>query len=116
MNSIFDTYQNVRKSLREVSEKRENNPITGLVSTILAIIIMIGPMVVLGNCIIFNDFMILVLIGFIACIMLIVYLSRVFYFLAISQKEVKHLGTFFAVEGMIFLIVFIAIACLVYFL
>ncbi len=115
MTSIFQTYNEKRAALKEVAKKRENRFSCGLMATLWAIIIMIGPLIVLGNCFIFNDFIYLILIGFVASIFVIAYLARVFYFLSISQKEVDHLGIFFAVDGMFFLLMMIVASLFMYF-
>lgn len=115
MTSIFQTYNEKRAALKEVAKKRENRFSCGLMATLWAIVIMAGPLVVLGNCIIFNDFMYLVIIGFVASIFVIVYLARVFYFLSINQKEVDQLGVFFAVDAMFFLLMMIVVSLFLYF-
>lgn len=114
--SIFDIYNEARRDLKEVARTRSNLLLNGFVSFLWALLIVIGPVIVLGNCFIFNDFIGLVLVGFVVCLMLLIYLTRVFYFQSVSQGSVKNMMFFHLVDGMIYMTLTIALAIAFYYL
>lgn len=114
--SIFDIYNETRRDLKNVAKTRSNLILNGFVSFFWALLIVIGPVIVLGNCFIFNDFLGLVLVGLVVCLMLLIYLTRVFYFQSVSQGSVHNMAIFHMVDGMIYLTLTIVLAICLYYL
>lgn len=101
-NNIYNVYNE-----DIISGKNVNKRNIIIMSLIYAICIMIGPIVVLINCFIFNDYISLVLAGLILCLWLIYYLTRIFYFLGLSKGRVKNIGYFFLKDGIAVLLMYL---------
>ncbi|MDE5868026.1 MAG: hypothetical protein K2H02_03685 [Anaeroplasmataceae bacterium] len=115
-NSVFEHYNQTRAELKELSRKRENTIFTLIVSFLWALLIVIGPVVVLINCFVFIDYLMLIFVGVFACFMVLIYLTRLFYFQAISQGEIQGMYLFHMIDGMIVLIITLFISLAIYFL
>nr|MDE7106096.1 hypothetical protein [Anaeroplasmataceae bacterium] len=68
MLNFQERYRVCKDAVKELSRQTKNKIWIGLASVLLALLVMVGPIVVLVNCFIFNDFMNLVLIGIILCL------------------------------------------------
>lgn len=99
MLNFQERYRACKEAVKELSRQTKNKIWIGLSSVLLALLIMIGPIVVLVNCFIFNDYMNLVLIGIIICLYFVLFLSRVFYYMTITKKQVEDMRTFYLVDA-----------------
>ncbi|MDE6407537.1 MAG: hypothetical protein K2K48_04625 [Anaeroplasmataceae bacterium] len=99
MLSFQERYRACKDAVRELSSQTPNKIWIALASILLSILIMVGPIVVLVNCFIFNDLMNLVLIGIILCVYCIILLSRIFYYKTITKKQVEDMHIFYLVDA-----------------
>lgn len=114
-NSVFEHYNQTRAELKALARQRGNTISTLIVSFLWALLIVVGPVVVLINCFVFIDYLMLIFVGVFACLMLLIYLTRIFYFQAISQGEIQGMNVFHLVDGMIILIITLVISIAIYF-
>ena len=101
MLSFQERYRACKDAVKELSKQTEHKIWIGLASVLLAILVMIGPIVVLVNCFIFNDYMNLVLIGLIICVYFIIFFSRIFYYITITKKQVEDMKCFYLVDAVV---------------
>ena len=99
MLSFQERYRACKEDVKELSRQTPNKIWIGLASVVLAVFIMVGPIVVLVNCFIFNDYLNLVLIGIILCLYFIILLSRIFYYKTITKKQVEDMHLFYLVDA-----------------
>ena len=99
MTSFQERYRACKDEIKELSKQTPNKIWIGIASTLLSIFIMSGPIVILINCIIFNDLLNFIVIGFLLCLYLILFLSRVFYYKTITKKQVPDMYTFYLVDA-----------------
>ncbi|MDE7161840.1 MAG: hypothetical protein K2N65_03665 [Anaeroplasmataceae bacterium] len=104
MSNFMERYKACKAAIFEMSSQTSNKIWIGIASVGLAILVMLGPIVLLANCFIFNDYMNLVLIGLVLCFYFIIYLSRVFYYKTITKKQVADMKIFYLVDSLICLI------------
>lgn len=104
MSNFMNRYKACKIAIQELTKQTTNKIWIGLASVGLAILVMMGPIVLLGNCFIFNDYFTLVLVGLAVCIYLIVFLSRVFYYKTITKKQVQDMHVFYLVDSLVCLI------------
>ncbi len=107
MHNIMERYNNCKSNIKEISSQTSNKFWIGVSAFLLSLLIISGPVVVLINCFIFNDYINLVLIGLGFCIYLVVILSRFFYFKTITKKEVSDMYIFYLIDSFIWFIVVI---------
>ncbi|MDE7264295.1 MAG: hypothetical protein K2N64_06510 [Anaeroplasmataceae bacterium] len=99
MLSFSERYRACKESIKEMSIHTEHKIWIALASIALAAFIGIGPIILLVNCFIFNDYLNLVLIGIVCFIYLIIYFSRVFYYKTITKKQVEDMKIFYLVDA-----------------
>ena len=104
MSNFMDRYKECKAAIYEISKQMTNKLWIGIASVLLAILIMLGPIVLLINCFIFNDSFNMILAGLVVCVYFIIYLSRVFYYKTITQKQVEDMKIFYLVDSLICLI------------
>ena len=85
---------------------------TGLLSFIMALIVVLGPVTILINAYIFYDLIPLVFLGLSLCLYVLIFLTRVFYFQGITKKECGSLKDIYIVEALLAL--GITIACFIF--
>ncbi|MDE6945971.1 MAG: hypothetical protein K2P14_02180 [Anaeroplasmataceae bacterium] len=108
MHNIMDRYNEIKKELLEFSKEIPNKLGLGLMSAILAALIMMGPIVLLINCFIFNDYLFLIIIGLFVCLYFIILLGRIFYYQSIAKKRVQGMHIFYLVDGFVYFLVVLA--------
>lgn len=101
MLSFQERYMACKAAVKEMSSQTPQKIWIGLASTLLSILVMLGPIVILINCFIFNDYMNLVLIGILICLYFIIFLSRIFYYKTITKKQVEDMHIFYLVDALI---------------
>lgn len=104
MHNIIERYNNCKLRIKEISSQTNNKLWIGISSFLLALLIISGPVVVLINCFIFNDYLNLILIGLGFCLYLVVILSRFFYYKTITKKEVEDIHIFYLLDSFIWFI------------
>ena len=104
MSNFMERYKECKAEIFEISKETPNKLWIGLASVGLAGLVLLGPIVLLANCFIFNDYMHLVLIGIVVCIYFIIFLSRVFYYKTITKKQVADMKIFYLVDSLVCLL------------
>lgn len=104
MHNIMERYNNCKLKIKEISSQTNNKLWIGISAFLLSLLIVSGPIVVLINCFIFNDYLNLILIGLGFCLYLIVILSRFFYFKTITKKDVCDMHIFYLIDSLIWFI------------
>lgn len=104
MSDLTNRYRICKSSIQEMSRQTPNKIWIGLVSVALATLLMLGPIVLLANCFIFNDYFTLVIVGFAVCLYFIIFLSRVFYYKTITKKQVKDMHIFYLFDSLVCLV------------
>ncbi|MDE6656134.1 MAG: hypothetical protein K2J85_03995 [Anaeroplasmataceae bacterium] len=99
MLSLTERYKDCKEEIKELSKQTPHKIWIALASIALSILIMVGPITVLINCFIFNDYFSLVLIGLILCVYGIILLSRIFYYLTITKKQVADMHIFYLMDA-----------------
>ncbi|MDE6660462.1 MAG: hypothetical protein K2J93_01395 [Anaeroplasmataceae bacterium] len=99
MLTFQERYRACKDQIKELSLQTPNKIWIGLASVFLSILIMVGPIAVLINCFIFNDYLNLILIGLVLCLYLIIFLSRIFYYKTITKKQVEDMKCFYLVDA-----------------
>ncbi len=115
MSNAFELYNQTRVALKEKARNNPNVLYYIIVSFLWALAIVIGPIIVLSNCFIYNDYIMLVFAGFAVCLVALIYLTRVFYFQCLSKHEVPHMASFYLVDAGIYLVIAILLALVLYF-
>lgn len=99
MPSFRERLMTCKETIKEMSIQTPHKVWIGLASVLLSILLMTGPIVILANCFIFNDFMNLVLIGILVCVYCIILFSRIFYYKTITKKQVKDMHIFYLTDA-----------------
>lgn len=101
MSSFSERYKNCKEQVKEMSSQTPHRLGIALLSIALAILLMMGPIVIFVNCFIFNDYMLLCLIGILISVFFIIFLSRVFYYKTITKKQVPDMVCFYAMDALV---------------
>ncbi|MDE5714860.1 MAG: hypothetical protein K2I42_01885 [Anaeroplasmataceae bacterium] len=112
--SIWEQQAKIRAELRELRKEVKNPFIIALFSFLLALLIFSGPIVILVNCLIFNDFRFLISYALDFCIFGIIYLTVVFNSNFIADKKVQGMGIYHLANFMMYLVGFIAVIIFLY--
>lgn len=115
MSNAFELYHQTRVILKEKARNNPNYFYYIIVSFLWALAIVIGPVIVLANCFIFNDYLMLVMSGFAFCLVELIFLTRVFYFQCLSQHEIPHMASFHLIDAGIYLVIAILLALILNF-
>lgn len=101
MTNFSERYKACKESVKELALQTPHRLWIALMSIGLSVLLMVGPIVIFVNCFIFNDYMGLCLIGILVCVFFIIFLSRVFYYKTITQKQVPDMSCFYAVDALV---------------
>lgn len=104
MHNIMERYSNCKMEIKELSDNTNNKIWIALSSFLLSLLIVSGIVTLLINCLIFNDYIVLILVGLGICLYLVVILSRFFYYKTITKKQVKDMHIFYLVDSIIWAI------------
>ncbi len=99
--NFSERYKRCKEAIKEISSQTPHRVFIALVSILLAGLLMAGPITILANCFIFNDYMSFCLIGILICIFFIIFLSRVFYYQTITKKQVEDMACFYAMDAIL---------------
>lgn len=99
MLNFSERYRACKEAIREMSLNTPHKIWIALASIALSVLIGIGPIILLVNCFIFNDYMNLVLIGILFFVYLIIYFSRVFYYKTITKKQIEDMKIFYLADA-----------------
>ncbi len=101
MNNFMERYRDIKEEIHQLALEEKNKFLLGIVSFLLSLLIVVGPITLLINCFIFTDFLMLILLGIAACFFVLLFLSRFFYYQGITQKRVKDMHVFYLMEALV---------------
>ncbi len=101
MNNFMDRYKEIKEEIHQYALEEKNKFLLGLVSFLLSLLIVVGPITLPINCFIFNDFFLLIILGLGVCFFVLLFLTRFFYYQGITQKRVNDMHVFYLMEALV---------------
>ena len=108
VKKIIDNYNEKINEIDCIYRTKKYKFITGLISFLMAVLIIIGPVTLFINMYMYYDIYLLLSIGLVICFFLLFYLSRIFYLKGITENKIK-LDVVYLVEGITILLFVIVV-------
>ncbi len=114
--SFSERYKQVKAEITNLNKPFKDSLIALAVGLALATILLLGPITLLINCFIFVDYIAWIIRGLAVCLFFLLFLTKVFYYIILTQGQVKNMGIIYSMEALIIFIIICFIQVLVLFI
>lgn len=111
---MFKKYQEVKKQTEVVDFKKFS--LNLLFSLIMSLLIISGPLVLLLNLLMYNDFKRIIYFGIACLIVLLVFLTETFYYKNVSDEKIHNIEVVILTDTFIAAIIVFVVVLVLYFL
>ena len=111
---MFRKYASVKKQTEEVDLKKIS--LNLLFSLFLSLLIISGPLVLLINLLMYNDFRRMIYFGIACLVVLLVFLTETFYYRNVTDKKIHNVEVVILTDTFIVAIIAFVVVLVLYFL
>lgn len=111
---MFRKYASVKKQTEEVDFKKIS--LNLLFSLFLSLLIISGPLVLLINLLMYNDFRRMIYFGIACLVVLLVFLTETFYYRNVTDKKIHNVEVVILTDTFIVAIIAFVVVLVLYFL
>lgn len=111
---MFRKYASVKKQTEEVDFKKIS--LNLLFSLFLSLLIISGPLVLLINLLMYNDFRRMIYFGIACLVVLLVFLTETFYYRNVNDKKIHNVEVVILTDTFIVAIIAFVVVLVLYFL